>query len=828
MMSTPRRLLLVAAAVSAAVLVLGASAAGAVYQLPDGRTLELVTPTASPAVRVDVLPLSRVSDTGNAIAFETFGNRDVGPSNTFETYLSTRGANGWSVKLLSPTEVLDPRYSGSPEMPANPFYAFNSDLSQALFDTPASLPLVAGEPAGSDNLYLGNTASGTYSLITTRASGNQFLGPDVAAASPDLQHVAFDNGDGGEGGNYFGAFGGGSSEVYAWSPDQGMSLASIMPDGQIADAAVVGSGSMSSPEFEVSGFEYGTYMGNNPHAISDDGSRIVFTNSGPSTDDAVGHLYERRDQGQPDPSTVQVDAPAPGAPINNDSVYGLYSAAYIDATSDGHQVLFRSCQPLTADSTAFHTFTGPGGSGWACRTPNDNIGDSVVDISNLANAALADKNDLYIYNEDGNGGAGSLTDITTGDPNGADVLGVLGESADLSRVYFAARGNLTGTAPTVSDYCHTPAGQQINLYVWDKTQGTRFIAPLQAPTDYCFGIGNADIPDWQIGLDPEHKDVAITPDGRYLAFATYQSLDSSYDNLDPDIPNPHKEVYLYDYNNPGSVPVCVSCVGSGPATSDATLQNQSLSTANDELPNFTDWQKQNLLPDGSELYFESGDKLVSADHNTTTDVYEYKPATGALSLISSGQSTEPSNFMGASPDGSNVFFSTDQSLLPSDIDNNINIYDARVAGGVANTPPPPPACQRNCPSTPATSTFVGPGNSTPPVVGKPASPPAFALARLTSAQIKALAASGKVTLTITAPGAGRVSAKALARIGKGPAKTVGSASTSARAAGKLRLTLSLSSGARRALRKAGHLAVTIEALFGRSVKTVHVILTHKR
>ena len=44
-----------------------------------------------------------------------------------------------------------------------------------------------------------------------------------------------------------------------------------------------------------------------------------------------------------------------------------------------------------------------------------------------------------------------------------------------------------------------------------------------------------------------------------------------------------------------------------------------------------------------------------------------------MSLISSGQSNAPSHFLGATANGSDVFFSTDQSLLASDVDNNYDV-----------------------------------------------------------------------------------------------------------------------------------------------------------
>jgi hypothetical protein len=776
-----RRAALLAAGVTALMGGAAIPAGAATVSLPDGRVLELVTPTTSPNVDVNALPFAQVGADGNEVAFETLGDRNVGPSANLETYLSTRTPGGWSVKLLTPPEAASTFNWYPAHFPPNPFFAFSSDLSETVFDAAPASPLTPADPPDSDNVYVQDTATGADTLVNTAGPDLSFIGPRVAAVSPDFRHVVFDDG-GGVANNYYNLPEPGQirpPEVYVWSADQGMSLASILPDGRIGTGNAVTS-----------------------HGISDDGSRIFWQGSA-----GVGHVYERRDQGLPDASTVQLDVPAPGAPVNATVVGGAYSSQFITATSDGHQALFQSCAPLTADSTA--------------SIVSYDTCDNFDDFSSSAN-----KNDLYIYDEDGNAGAGSLTDISTGDPNGAKVLGVVGASSDLSRVYFVALGNLTGTAPTPNDYCQTPAGDAPNLYVWDKTDGVKFIAQLQAPSPpgACWFTPQGDVAVWENGIDAEHKQAAVSAGGDYVAFATYAAIDPAYDNIDPTSGYPHQEVYIYKYGSAG--PICVSCVGSGPALSDATIANQQLTTVENELQNFPGWQKRNLLDNGT-LFFESADKLVSGDDNTTTDVYEYKAGPGTLSLISSGRSTQPSNFMGATADGSNVFFSTDQSLLPSDIDNNIDIYDARVAGGVANTPPPS-GCQSGCSPPPGTSTFVGPGNPKPTVVVPGPRPVAFALARLTSAQIASLARTGTVTLTITAPGAGRVSARALARLGRGAATTIASASAPVRGAGPLRLTLRLSGKARAALKKAGHLAVEIVATFGKSTKTARVTLVRAR
>ena len=570
--------------VAALAAALGIAAAPAGAYVPPGRTLELVTPTSSPTVHVDVLPLARVADTGNRVAFQVLGNRDTGPANTLTTYLSTRTAAGWTVKQISPPEA--PATIQPWELYPNPVFMFNSDLSEVLLDAHPSSTLVPGEP-NADNLYEENTTTGAYTLLTPLppfSDNTKASAPRVAWASPDLQHVVFDNDSledfGGaqtEGANYFDPSGGPADYTYSWTPSQGM---------QIVTQGVGGAGALSPivPGSPI----YTGWFGGNQHAISDDGSRIFSSDQQPGGFGFPGidaGIAVRRNPGQP------------GA-TSNEVGFGTF----ITASTDGHEALFTSCQTQNIPgSTAVN-----GGSG-QCHSNNDDVNDS---IEKPGGFNFTNKDDLYLWNEDANGGAGGVTDLTTQDPTGASVLGVLGASSDLSRVYFVAEGNLTGTAPSPGGSCHTQAGQAPNLYVWDRTDGIKFIAQLQAPTQWCFNDTNADITTWQSNIDVEHKNSAVSPDGSVVAFATQAALDPAYDNVDADTGLPHSEVYFYKYGSAG--PVCVSCIGAGPATADATLANQGLSTSENSLQNYPDWQKQNLLPDDNTLFFESGDKL-SAD-----------------------------------------------------------------------------------------------------------------------------------------------------------------------------------------------------------------------
>jgi hypothetical protein len=91
---------------------------------------------------------------------------------------------------------------------------------------------------------------------------------------------------------------------------------------------------------------------------------------------------------------------------------------------------------------------------------------------------------------------------------------------------------------------------------------------------------------------------------------------------------------------------------------------------------------------------------------------------GCLSLISGGENPEDSEFLDASANGNDVFFITNAGLLPQD-PGLFDVYDARVGGGLA-LPTPPADCQgETCKApvsapndpTPASSTYVGPGDA---------------------------------------------------------------------------------------------------------------------
>ena len=123
-----------------------------------------------------------------------------------------------------------------------------------------------------------------------------------------------------------------------------------------------------------------------------------------------------------------------------------------------------------------------------------------------------------------------------------------------------------------------------------------------------------------------------------------------------------------------------------------------------------------FMTNDGRTFFSTGDPLVPQDTDGLRDVYEY--VEGHAQLISSGTSTkeeggslfsEAQNFSGlawwaSAPKGTNVYFSTYDTLVGQDQNvDELKFYDARTDGGFPYTAPPAP-CE-------AADECHGPGSS---------------------------------------------------------------------------------------------------------------------
>lgn len=281
----------------------------------------------------------------------------------------------------------------------------------------------------------------------------------------------------------------------------------------------------------------------------------------------------------------------------------------------------------------------------------------------------------------------------------------------------------------------------------------------------------------------------VTPNGRYFAW-----LGSA------------GRAYLYDFESDEKV--CVSCAADGGAGSPAHFGIGSRNMGN---------QVVRAVTEGGTMFFDTKSALLPSDHNGSKDVYAYK--NGHLTLISPGDGEFDAFFVGTSADGADVYFQTDQGLVPKDNDRNSDVYDARIGGGFAETPPGRECSGEGCRNSAG-------GSSQNPRVGSAADRaegPGAVIRRvkaLSRAQRETLARGGKVRLQLRVGKAGTVSVT-----GKAKGRSVIKSSTKAKAPGMVSVPLRLSKAGLSELGDAGSLNVRLAIAFdGNNEKTMNLAL----
>ncbi len=640
----------------------------------------------------------------------------AGPSSVGLDYLSTRGPRGWSTEATVPPQspengLLCPLLNGMVGWSSNLTEGILSDgdaqelgnlrevFAEQGFDCGHDEPrLVAGEPEGFQNLFLRDSASGSYQLVNVTPSTaphptpSQLVeqqvhrSPTFLAGSPDLGHVVFEDElpltDEAEHLTKLGepeqkefetackeepkgrACWEGHDDTYVWSEAQQPSvrLVSVLPDGEPVAGTLAGSAGKDVADYR--------------HAVSADGSRIFF--------EAEGNLYVRENGGQAQSAlgphgectepakacTVQLDVPQGGIGAGG-------GGKWLGANAEGTEVFFSDEASNGLTST---TVEGSGANLYEYELPGE-----------------ADE-------------PGILVDLT---PDAkAEALGVSGVSEDGSYLYFVADSALPGSGEN-SEKATAEAGQP-KLYV-SHEGATAFIAMLN-DEDLCDWTSSAGCNVTEPG-DPMSTGLTarVSGNGRYFGFNSVNEL-TGYANTDSVTGGVDEEIFLYEAED-GNL-ACVSCKPSGAAPS-AGGAAIDWAAEPDEDSEALDLYPQRNVSESGQVFFETAEALLTQqDTNGLRDVYEYEH--GALHLISSGTSNAPSYFLDATASGSDVFFATTQKLLPRDTDSVYDVYDARVEGGFPEPASPPVPCEsEGCKagaamlsvfSTPSSTTFAGPGN----------------------------------------------------------------------------------------------------------------------
>jgi hypothetical protein len=637
--------------------------------LPDCRAYELVSPGSSPLVGSagEVLFGARAADDGSAMAYFSYYPFQGSPSAGF-FFRARRGAAGWSPEAMSP-QVL-PGAATKVTCEATELN-YSEDLSASVLkigrDSKQEFPessfcgqpqeeVVAGEPRGFANLLRRAAPSAPYELVNSTPPGTAPANAQFQDASDDLGHIAF-----GEEARLTPEAPAGYN-LYLWAGGR-VRLVTFLPDGTPVRGDLGG-----ATEHRTNGHEVGgAFTGTAPiiNAVSANGERVFFY--------AGGNLYLRENAGQ------EPTAAGPCSEEERD----------------------RACT-LQVDESR-----GAGGSGGGVFQYASADGSRVflTDESRLTfpSSAAAGKPDLYEYEV----GPRVIADRTFGGSEAADVRGISGAAEDGSRLYFVAKGALTGAQQNAQGEV-AQAGQP-NLYLLEEG-ALSFVATLDPAADrsawgYELTPKGGEAPTVPIGSTLATR---TSPDGRFFAFNSVRGLTGG--------PSGTSQIFLYDAVS--HTLSCASCLPGGGTPPGPSAIPAPISTTEVEAPGYL----PRGLTDSGQLFFTTTQALLPADTDGVADVYEYDQ--GRLHLISDGAGGGPSFFFDASLGGGDVFFATADPLVRSDTDNALSLYDARVGGGFAEPPAPPPPCAagESCRSagagapstgTAATPTHTGPGNVSP-------------------------------------------------------------------------------------------------------------------
>ncbi len=316
---------------------------------------------------------------------------------------------------------------------------------------------------------------------------------------------------------------------------------------------------------------------------------------------------------------------------------GSFPAEFAGASTDGTHMFFQTAEPLVdADtdsqmdvyertgSTTTLVSTGPsGGNGSLPATYDGCSADGTkVFFSTEEPLVSADSGS----GEDIYKRAAGATSLMTNGGIGA-VEEYAANSSDGTHVYYETQGK--ATAADVDSF----------MDVYDSNDGTvTLVSPGRTDP---FGATNAYF-------------LGAATDGSHVFFRSEEALVSGDSDNTQDI---------YD-----TVGGAVTLASVGPAGGNASVT--AIYAGNSQ--------------DGSRLFFETYESLVSSDTDTRTDVYERSAGTTTLLTAGTGggNGAVDAHFRGATPDGSRVLFRTGEPLASSDTDASNDVYASSLPGQI--------------------------------------------------------------------------------------------------------------------------------------------------
>jgi hypothetical protein len=692
--------------------------------LPDCRAYEMVSPPDKNGGEVDgglafgeLVPPAQAAVDGEAVTYgstSAFTGAEVASALVATQYVSRRTAGGWVTQAVTPRQQVPggrvPTFVGAPDFSL--FQGFSEDLGSGflLAWNPQPDPLA---PAGFFNPYLRDDGTGGYQLLSSAVPPDHTNTEEVvdgagfvvvyAGMSADGQHAIFEANDALTPGAIPG-----KENLYEWSAGSPLEMVSTPASVEGGVEFGSGTGGAASLEDEVgAGGAAGGFPFNFSGALSSNGRRAFWTGG--------GQVYMHEITGGAS-RTVEVSASQKSGEPS-----GKAAAQYWTANSAGSLVYFTSSEQLTADSTA-----GECQEAYPCQdlyqydASTGELSDLTVDSHVGEIAAVKgvlgtgeSEGVPYVYfmaggvlaaNENSNG------EKATPQTCHATTSFLSSETNTPCNMYVYHGGQTTyiatlGTAEDeLSDYTEAVMGRTSRVSPDGKLLAFQSEMPLT-------GYDNTSV------------------GGRPCARPVREGSRYAYQRDG----NRCTEVFEYDAQT-GRL-VCASCDPEGPPTA-YSLVPEGDHVLQPVMGWESSTVQQRYLLDDGRLFFQSEDALVPQATNGQLNIYEYEPEGtgqcdtsgegGCLYLISTGQASGNSFFVDASADGRDVFFLTGEQLVSQDGDEALDIYDAREEGGFSSAVPPPCAGEACKPAVtpapaiygaPSSATFQGAGNIPPAPIG---------------------------------------------------------------------------------------------------------------
>ncbi len=701
------------------------AAAPASAALPDGRAYEVVTPPDKNAVN----PGSGLPSTdGSVVNWEAIGGCCGAPSAAVTLYQSQRQPAGWLTSVLTPTppEPLVGLFQEQAPMD------MTDDLNESIFLTPASYD-PGDDDDGALDLYLISALGGPPVWISQGPVGG--TAEDQATlglATRDFDHIAFTSHEAltPDAASQPLTTDGTAQYLYVRDVQAGTTtLVNVDGGGNLVDSAGAILGNAGFP-----GNQYipANFTGTSRNAISDDGSKVFFET--PPENSFAGHNHS--------PHLYMRDLTAGTTTALDDPTQVEVPAHFEGASDDGSLVFFTTTQGLDgapADNELYGYDTTGGTRFRVSAGDGDDTGNVVgpTAISNDGSHVFFVARGVLASNTNSEGqtatdGSPNLYDYDTSDGSTTfiatvseqDVTGNLVDQPDVNRpavptpdgsvLVFSSDADLTGD---------NPSGQATTLT--DPASGGDTSITVADTSGFIKGR------TLQVGPDffPDRPKIKAIPDSTHLTLSG--GLIFGHDAGETVTQVGARQIFRYATSD-GSL-TCVSCPPPGVDISgDASFGSASGGAYGPlGVP---------MSADASQIFFTTPDPLSPQDVNTDAppsgpfgvpanrDVYEWED--GQVFLISDGRSAG-TTLGSTTPSGDDVTFGTGGRLVPQDVDDFTDIYNARVGGGIPTQQNPPPCQGDACkppPTTPPPDTtpgsngFVGPGNQpkdTTPSTAKP-------------------------------------------------------------------------------------------------------------